>query len=89
MDVAVGSSPKEMTLIAVMVINKYYMTCTLCQEKRQISSKCARMMYAYSIESTQSENVSVGNFSKIDIALYCSDCKQTECFFCGSEHGGK
>ena len=65
------------------------MSCTVCQEKRQISSRCARMMYAYSIESTQSENVSVGNFSKIDIALYCSDCKQTECFFCGSEHGGK
>ena len=43
-------------------------------------------MYAYSIGSELSVNVNVEVFSNIELALYCSDCEQAECFFCSMVH---
>ena len=58
--------------------NKYYMHCHLCKTNCQIKSKCTRNMYAYSIESNQSANVSVDAFATIGISHNCSQYKQKE-----------
>jgi hypothetical protein len=66
--------------------SKYFMKCSICMKDCQLKAKCAREIWAYSHHFHQNVNVSVEDFKNITTALYCSDCKQRDCFYCGKIH---
>jgi hypothetical protein len=63
--------------------------CKICNISYRIRSSCANEMLKGANKNKKGKQMNVIDFNNSMIPLYCSKCKQKNCFYCDKIHTGK